>query len=163
MGRKQPKIYYAATSYIRGDKRVGIDYSKGIPSTLELTVVDGIILNSQSKPYTGDAQFSIRDNYGIKLAKVYPADILYMPHPTLTKGGPVIGAGKLKVSNGLVEEVNAESGHYRDIFNSVEYSRNTLKVFWEAFRVNRMKMSTGARTSMEYILFRNQKANLQVR
>lgn len=160
MGRRQPKIYYTATSYIREDRRVGIDYSKGIPNTLELTLIDGAISISQNQPYTGNAQFVVKDNYDIRLAKLHPADILYMPHPTLTKGGPVIGAGRLKVFDGLVEEVNAESGHYMDIFNPVEYSRNTLKAFWEAFRLNRMKMCTGARTSMEYILFRNRKISL---
>ncbi|MEK6973666.1 MAG: hypothetical protein AABW41_00240 [Nanoarchaeota archaeon] len=154
MRKKQHRKYVPDTRFIVMDRRIGIDYSRGVPEGLQLYVKDRTIVDYNNVPYNGISQFIVRDDLNLRLAKVFPAEVFYMPHPTLTKGGPVIGAGQADLVSGEVLEAIAESGHYRDKVNPVEYSINTLRTFWQAVEKNRIKISDFATSSLRYILFR---------
>jgi hypothetical protein len=152
MKNKKPRIYTVRSNYIREDRRVGIDYSIGLPMDMPLNILEGLVCDTDNNPFTGFSQYVVRELYELTFAKVFRATERYVPHPTLVKGAPVIGAGKARINHGLVELVDAESGHYMDYFDPVSYSRNTLRSFWIAFEKARMKMAKNTVSSLKYIV-----------
>lgn len=63
-----------------------------------------------------------------------------LPHPALSGGKNVYGAGEITFREGIVTEVNAWSGHFVNTVGSIEFNVNTIESFKIYAEVNELKL-----------------------
>ncbi len=63
-----------------------------------------------------------------------------LPHPVLAGGNPVFGAGEITFKDGMVYAINAFTGHYYDIANPEEFTRNAIKAFERYAEIKGLKL-----------------------
>lgn len=68
-----------------------------------------------------------------------------LPHPALSGGNKVFGAGEVVFENGEVSEVNAWSGHYVDKVGSKEFNENAVNAFRLYAESNGLKLKPNVR------------------
>ena len=129
LSRAKAKLYLVNPRKYELDMALGINYAAGFPKELSLTIKDGVIYFG-SKPYHGKAVFVVTEEGILKLSVRRRG--IKAPHALLAEGNPVRGSGEVEIHSGRVFEVNPRSGHYFDGENPVEFSRTSLREFYEA-------------------------------
>ena len=63
-----------------------------------------------------------------------------LPHPVLAGGNPVFGAGEITFKDGMVYAINAFTGHYYDLANPEEFTKNAIKAFERYAEIKGLKL-----------------------
>jgi len=70
-----------------------------------------------------------KGEFGVALRPTKVTGYDTLPHSVLAGGNPVYGGGEIIFKDGMAYRINAYTGHYYDIANPAEFSKNSIKAF----------------------------------